>query len=203
MRFRSIGLALLITAGLGPMALAQQGYGTQQQGAGGQSPYGTGQQPYATRQPYQQTPYGAQPYQERPYEAPSNTNGAQAQPYPPTTDPMATIPPMNAPQQHAGIQTSRLDPPGYGWCRYGDDADKTAYYSAPFPGSPRHDITPRDKAFTDYIHRAFPGKPGLVTCAWKPFDSAYDSEGGEQESESNDQLKNYRMINTEWKPAAI
>jgi len=198
MRLRSIGLALVIAAaGLGSLARAQQGYGTQQQGAGAQ-------QSYSTQQPYQQQPYGAPAYQDRPYETQPATNGGQAQPYGATTDPPAPIPPMNAPQQQRnGIQAGRLDPPGYGWCRYADDVDKKAYYSAPFAGSPRHDITPRDKAFSDYIHRAFPGKPGLVTCSWKPFDSAYDSQGSEQESESNDQLKNYQMINTEWKPAAI
>jgi hypothetical protein len=197
MGFRSIGLAwVLATAGLAPLAQAQQGYGTPQQGAG--TP-----QPFSTQQPYQQQPYGAPAYQDRPYETQPAGNGAQAQPYGSNTDPLAPIPPMNAPQQHGGIQTGRLDPPGYGWCRYADDADKKAYYSAPFAGSPRHDITPRDKAFSDYIHRAFPGKPGLVTCSWKPFDSAYDSEISEQASESNDQLKNYQMINTEWKPAAI
>ena len=104
-------------------------------------------------------------------------------------------------QLNSGI-TQRLDPPGYGWCRFTDDANKHTFYTAPFKGSPKHDVTPRDIAFADYIHRTYPSAVGNVDCNWLPYDSAYDSKSNEDRAESADQLRNYTMTNTQWAPTS-
>ena len=133
-------------------------------------------------------------------------NGAPApkvrpQPYiPPTPLP---VPPMNPEPKTEPVPLRFTDPAGYGWCRYTDDLNKRTFYSAPFPGAPKHDISPRDTAFADYIHRTFPGAPGGVNCYWRAFDSAYDSQVNEEQSESADQLRNYKMVNTQWKPPTM
>ena len=184
MILRSLCLGLLATA-VSASALAQQ-----QQQNGGQNPYGTqqnnGQQPYGTQQQNgQPLPYGAQP-PVRPYAPPQTALPA----------------PMNQPQDQRRYNNGLpIDPPGYGWCRYTDDADKRTFYSAPFPGSPKRDLTPRAAAFTDYIHRAYPGFQGVVDCFWQPYDNAYGSQVIEDHNESYDQLRNFNMINTHWKPA--
>ncbi len=183
MNVRSIGLGLLFAA----VSAAVMAQGAQAQN-GGQGPNGA-QTPNGTPAPYGTQPAGGaqgQP-QARPYVAPA--------PLP--------VPPMN-PQAPANATPLRfVDPAGYGWCRYTDDLDKRTFYTAPFPGAPKHDITPRDLAFADYIHRAFPGLAGAVDCYWRPFDSAYDSQVNEEQNESADQLRNYKMTNTQWKPSKL
>ncbi|QUD88470.1 hypothetical protein [Phenylobacterium montanum] len=132
-----------------------------------------------------QTPYGARP---------------NVLPYNPPATPLPADP--NVATARNPVYGAALDPSGYGWCRYTDDAHKRTFYSAPFPGSPKHDTTPRDAAFADYIHRVYPGFKGNVDCYWQPFDSAYESRATEEHNESADQLRNYQMQNTQWKPTA-
>ncbi|HEY2660755.1 MAG TPA: hypothetical protein VGI79_13625 [Caulobacteraceae bacterium] len=175
MNFRSIGLGLLLTA-VSATAMAQinQPQNGGQNSAGGQAPYGV-----------QPPPYRAQP---------------TPRPYVPPATPLP-VAPMNPEPKAEGVPMRFVDPPGYGWCRYTDDVGKQTFYTAPFPGAPKHDVTPRDIAYADYIHRAFPSAGGAVDCYWRPFDSAYDSQVNEEQAESADQLRNYKMTNTQWKPA--
>ena len=142
----------------------------------------TGTQPDPNAPPL---PYGVRP-------------PAKAYVPPPTPLPVA---PMDQPPDRARtFGAMNYDPPGYGWCRFTDDLGKHTYYSAPFPGSPKHDLSPRDAAFADFIQRTYPGSRGQVDCYWMPYDSAYASQSTEERNESADQLRNYNMTNTLWKP---
>ncbi len=171
MSLRWVGCGLLLAASVSAIA-----HGQTQDGA----------QPYGTQDPNAPTPYGVRP---------------PPKPYVPPATPLPVTPMDPGPARPRPITTIPYDPPGYGWCRYTDDADKRTFYSAPFPGSPKHDLTPRVGAFADYIHRTYPGYKGNVDCYWMPYDTAYASQTTEERNESGDQLRNYNMVNTHWKPA--
>jgi len=131
-------------------------------------------------------PYGARP---------------PAKAYAPPATPLPVAPMDPGPEQrNRNLGTAGYDPSGYGWCRFTDDASKRTFYTAPFPGAPKHDVTPRDAAFSDFVRRAYPGVKGQVYCYWMPYDTAYASQSTEERNESADQLRNYNMTNTRWKP---
>jgi hypothetical protein len=97
---------------------------------------------------------------------------------------------------------------GWGWCSYIDPGAKKAFYSDVFFANGNEGQRPigvdygvyMDRFYADYIKLNFGNTGGWANCIWAPYATEYLQRDSLQSDQFSQQLKNYKIVPTSWKP---